>query len=84
MFLTRFGSKVTLIHRRDRLRATKILQERAFSNKKMGFEWNSVVSEIVGKQNVEAVRVKNAKTQEERNLSCDGVFIFVGLKPNTG
>lgn len=83
LFLTKFCRKVTLIHRRDRLRAVKILQERVLSNKKTEFVWDSVVSEILGSQKIEAVRIKNIKTQEEKNLSCDGVFIFVGLIPNT-
>jgi thioredoxin reductase (NADPH) len=83
LFLTKFGRKVTLIHRRDRLRATKILQERALSNKKIEFVWNSAAGEISGEQRVEAVRVRNNKTQEEKNLSCDGVFISIGYIPNT-
>ncbi|MFC1666445.1 thioredoxin-disulfide reductase [Candidatus Omnitrophota bacterium] len=83
LFLTRFGKKVTLIHRRDRLRAAKILQERAFENKKMEFVWDSIPVDILGKDRVSAVRVKNKKTEKEKDLSCDGVFIFVGYLPNT-
>jgi len=83
LFLTRFGRKVTLVHRRDRLRAAKVLQERAFANKKMEFVWDSKVMEILGKDKVGAVRVKNIKTEKEREISCEGVFIFAGYAPNT-
>lgn len=83
LFLTRFAKRVTLVHRRDRLRATKILQERALSNKKMSFIWSSNVIDILGKEKVGAVRVKNVKTEEEKDISCEGVFIFVGYLPNT-
>ncbi|MBN1794814.1 MAG: thioredoxin-disulfide reductase [Candidatus Omnitrophica bacterium] len=82
IFLTRFARKVTVIHRRDRLRATKVLQERAFSNEKIAFGWESVVEEIIGTDRVEAVRLKNVTTGEESRLACDGVFIFVGYAPN--
>ncbi|MEW6620983.1 MAG: thioredoxin-disulfide reductase [bacterium] len=83
LFLTRFGKKVTLIHRRDTLRATKILQERISKHEKVDFLWNSVVVEISGNENVEAIKVKNTTTQQESKIFCDGVFIFVGLIPNT-
>jgi thioredoxin reductase (NADPH) len=83
LFLTRFGKKVTLIHRRDKLRATKILQERALSNKKIDFVWSSQVIEILGDESVEAVKVKNIKTCQLSKILCNGVFIFVGLVPNT-
>jgi thioredoxin reductase (NADPH) len=83
LFLTRFGKKVTLIHRRDRLRAAKILQERAFSNKKMEFVWNSAVEGIIGGEKVEKIKVKNLKTGEEDDISCDGVFLYIGWHPNT-
>ena len=83
LFLTRFSSKVTLIHRRDRLRAAKILQERALSNNKMVFVWESVVEKIEGDNKVEKVTVRNIKTGKTEDISCDGVFIFVGWKPNT-
>ena len=84
LFLTKFGKKVVLVHRRDRLRATKILQERAFSNEKIDIIWDSVVEEISGSEKVEAIRVMNLKTKKEEEISCDGVFIFAGLTPNTG
>ena len=83
LFLTKFGKKVTLIHRRDRLRATKILQERAFANDKLDFIWESTVQEIKGEGNVNGIVVKNVKTEELSEVSCDGVFIFVGWQPNT-
>jgi len=83
LFLTKFGKKVTIIHRRDRLRAVKILQERVFSNEKIEFIWNSQVLEISGNQKVDAVKLKDVKTQEENKLICDGVFIFIGFIPNT-
>ncbi len=84
LFLTRFAQKVTVIHRRNRLRATKILQERAFANDKIGFIWDSVVEAITGKDFVEGAKVKNLRTGELRNIPADGVFVFVGLTPNTG
>lgn len=83
LFLTRFGKKVTLIHRRDRLRATKVLQERVFANKKMEFVWESKAIEILGKDRVSAVKVKNIKTGKDIDIACNGVFIFVGYLPNT-
>ncbi len=83
IFLTKFVQKVHLIHRRDELRATKILQERAKSNDKIDFVWDSVVTEIGGGlTNVENVRVKNVKTGEERELPVDACFIWVGIDPN--
>lgn len=83
LFLTRFAKKITLIHRRDRLRATKLLQERILAHQKVGFVLSSNLIEIIGKEAVEAVRVKNVASGEESLISCDGVFIFVGLIPNT-
>jgi len=84
IFLTRFVRKVTVVHRRNALRGTKILQERAFANKKIEFIWDSVVTEIKGANKVTGVRIKNVKTGAETDFSCDGVFIFVGYTPNTG
>jgi thioredoxin reductase (NADPH) len=81
--LTKFAREVVIVHRRDKLRATKILQERAFSNDKIKFVWNSVVQEILGKDRVEGVRLKNVKTGEESELVTDAVFIAIGYKPNT-
>ncbi len=83
IFLTKFAKKVYLIHRRDQLRAQKILQERALANEKIEFIWNTVVKEVIGKDYVEAVRLFNRVTEEERLLPVDGLFIFVGLAPQT-
>lgn len=83
LFLTHFAGKVTVVHRRDRLRAVGILQDRAFANEKIAFAWNSVVQEILGKETVEAVRLRDVKTGEERDIPTEGVFLFVGLIPNT-
>ncbi len=83
IFLTKFGRKVTVIHRRDRLRAAKILQERAFANKKIEFEWESVVDEINGDDSVTSLSLKNIKTGGLKNFPCDGVFVFTGWTPNT-
>ena len=84
LFLAKFAKKVTLIHRKDRLRATKILQERALANKKIEFIWNSVVNEILGETSVKALKLKNLKDKKESEFPCDGAFIFVGYTPNTG
>ncbi|MGB2706264.1 MAG: thioredoxin-disulfide reductase [Candidatus Omnitrophota bacterium] len=83
LFLSGFAAKVTLIHRRDRLRATKILQERAFANKKIEFIWNSIPAEVLGKEKVKAVKIKNTKSGEEKEIPCEGFFIFAGYEPNT-
>ena len=83
LYLARFAKEVTLIHRRNELRASKILQERLRENKKISFFLNSVVSHIKGKDKVEAVIVKDVTTKEEKTLACDGIFIYVGIEPNT-
>lgn len=81
-YLTQFGQKVTVVHRRDQLRAQKVLQDRAFANEKMDFVWNSVVEEIVGDGNqVTAIRLKDVQTGEVSEHPADGVFIYVGLLP---
>ena len=82
-FLTKFASKVTLIHRRDALRASKIMQQRAFDNPKIEFAWNSVVVDVVGGTKVEAVVLRDTITGEERDLPLTGVFIAIGHRPNT-
>ncbi len=83
IFLTKFAKKVYLVHRRDELRATKILQERAFANDKIEFIWDSVATGVDGLFGVESVKVKNVKTNEEKNIKADGCFIWVGILPNT-
>ncbi|HDP99524.1 MAG TPA: thioredoxin-disulfide reductase [bacterium] len=85
LFLTKFAASVTVIHRRDRLRAHAHLQNRAFANKKMKFVWDSVVSEILGdkQQGVQGVRLKNVNSKDISELETDGVFIFIGHIPNT-
>jgi thioredoxin reductase (NADPH) len=83
IYLTRFARKVTVIHRRDRLRATAILQKRALANEKIAFAWNSVVDSIDGLDLLQEVRLKDVKTGDKRTLAASGVFIFVGLTPNT-
>jgi len=82
IFLTRFARKIYIIHRRDRLRATKILQERAFSNNKIEFILDSVVDEIFGQTTVDGVKVRNLKTGERKDLEVNGVFVFIGWTPN--
>ena len=82
-FLTKFASKVTLIHRRDTLRASKIMQQRAFDNPKIEFAWNSVVVDVVGGTKVEALALCDTVTGEERDLPVTGVFIAIGHRPNT-
>lgn len=83
LFLTRFASKVHIVHRRDRLRADRILQARAEGNERIEFVWNSVVTEILGDVKVMGVRLKNVKTGEESVLEADGVFVYIGNVPNT-
>lgn len=83
IFLTRFARSVTVVHRRDTLRAGAILQNRAFSNPKIKFIWNSVVTEVLGQNAVEAVRLKNVQTGEVSDLPTHGLFIFIGHTPNT-
>ena len=83
IFLTKFAKKIYVIHRRDELRAVKILQKRAFSNPKIEFIWDSVVEEILGENQVEGVRIRHVKTETISNLSVQGVFIFIGIEPNT-
>jgi thioredoxin reductase (NADPH) len=83
LFLTRFADKVLVVHRRDELRASKQLQERAFAESKMHFVWDSVATEILGDETVTGVRVRNVKTDQETVLDADGVFVYVGLIPAT-
>lgn len=83
LFLTRFATSVTIIHRRDELRAGAILQKRAFSNPKIKFIWDTVVTEIVGEEIVKAVKLHNKVTGEDSVMETEGVFIFIGHLPNT-
>jgi len=83
LYLTRFAKEVIVIHRRDQLRATPILQKRAFANPKMRFVWNTVVDEVQGTNVVTGVRVHNVATRAEDHIPCDGVFVYVGLTPST-
>jgi len=83
LYLTKFVREVTIIHRRDRLRATKILQERVFTNKKINFAWDSVVTKILGNEKVEGILIQNKKTGKEKEIPCQGVFVFVGNVPNS-
>ena len=80
--MTKFAKKVFLVHRRDELRATKILQERAFANDKIEFVWDSVATGVQGLFGIEGVHVKNVKTNKETTLKADGCFIWVGILPN--
>jgi thioredoxin reductase (NADPH) len=82
-FLTKYASKVYLIHRRDQLRAQKILQDRLLANPKVEVLWNHEVDEILGEQTVNAVKLRNNKTGETRTLDVGGVFIFIGFSPNS-
>jgi thioredoxin reductase (NADPH) len=83
LFLTRYADNVTIVHRRDELRAGAILSERAKANPKISFAWNTVVEEISGNGAVEAVKLKDTQTGEKREQEIDGVFIFIGHSPNT-
>jgi thioredoxin reductase (NADPH) len=83
LFLTKFASRVTVIHRRDTLRAGAILQKRARENSKVNFVWNSIVTEILGDTKVEGVRVRDLSADEERVIPTNGVFVYIGHQPNT-
>ncbi|MEU8277633.1 thioredoxin-disulfide reductase [Microbispora bryophytorum] len=83
IFLTRFGKSVTIIHRRDSLRASKIMQDRAFANEKIRFIWDSEIVDVVGEERVSGVRLRNVKTGEESDLPVGGLFIAIGHEPRT-
>jgi thioredoxin reductase (NADPH) len=83
LFLTRFATRVHVIHRRDELRASKIMQERALGNDKIEFEWNAVVDEVLGDEFVTGVRIRDVESDERRELSVEALFIAIGHKPNT-
>jgi thioredoxin reductase (NADPH) len=82
-FLTKFATKVSIVHRRDKLRASKIMQDRAVKNEKITFVWNSVVEDILGKDLVTGVQVKNLVTGKVTEVPCAGVFVAIGHRPNT-
>jgi thioredoxin reductase (NADPH) len=82
LFLTRFATRVSVIHRRDELRASKIMQERAMRNPKIDFVWDSIVEEVLGERLVEGVRLRNVKTDEQSDLPVEGLFVAIGHKPN--
>lgn len=82
-FLTKFASKVSVVHRRDKLRASKIMQDRAMKNEKISFIWNSVLEDVLGSQVVSGVRLKNTVTGKISDVPCSGVFIAIGHRPNT-
>lgn len=84
LFLTRYASEVNIIHRRDQLRASKIMQDRARENEKIKFVWNSVVEELLGENNLTGVKLRNTQTGELSELAIDGLFIAIGHDPNTG
>jgi thioredoxin reductase (NADPH) len=83
VFLTRFAETVTIVHRREELRASKIMQERAFSNPKIRFAWNSVVEDVLGDKTVEGIVLRDTTTDETRVLDVSGVFVAIGHRPNT-
>jgi len=83
IFLTKFATNVTLVHRRDELRASKIMQDRALANPKIEFKWNSEVSDVVGESSVDAIRLRDTVTGEESELEVQGLFVAIGHDPNT-
>jgi thioredoxin reductase (NADPH) len=83
LFLTKFGDRVTVVHRRKDLRASKIMQDRAFRNDKVHFIWDSVVTEVVGDDRVSGVRIRDVVSGQERTLPTDGLFVAIGHAPNT-
>ena len=83
LFLTKFASKVTVVHRRDELRASKIMQDRAFANPKIEFQWNSVVEDVIGDTKLEGAHLRNVVTGELHELPLTGLFVAIGHIPNT-
>ncbi|MBI2860671.1 MAG: thioredoxin-disulfide reductase [Chloroflexi bacterium] len=83
LHLTKFASRVIVIHRRDQLRATRIMQERAFANRKIEFLWNAVVDEVLGDDFVRSLRLRRLTTDDHFSLDVDGVFVSIGFRPNT-
>jgi thioredoxin reductase (NADPH) len=83
LFLTRFATKVTVVHRRDQLRASKIMQDRAFAHERIDFLWDSVVEEVLGDGQVAGARVRNVKTEQTKDVPAGGLFVAIGHSPNT-
>jgi thioredoxin reductase (NADPH) len=83
LFLTKFANRVTVVHRRDELRASKIMQDRAFANPKIEFRWNSVVTDVAGDGSVDLVRLRDTLTDDESELKVGGLFVAIGHDPNT-
>jgi len=83
LFLTKYATEVVVVHRRDKLRASRIMQKRAFSNPRIRFLWDSVVDDMLGEDRLEGLKVRNLKTNELSMLPCDGVFVAIGFQPNT-
>jgi thioredoxin reductase (NADPH) len=83
LFLTKFGDSVTVVHRRNELRASKIMQDRAFKNDKITFRWDSVVTDVFGRERVTGIRVRDANTGDESDIVADGVFVAIGHAPTT-
>jgi len=83
LFLTKFGDSVTVVHRRKELRASKIMQDRAFRNEKIAFRWDSVVVDVLGGERVTGLRIRDVNTGEELDISADGVFVAIGHAPST-
>jgi len=83
-FLTKFATKVTVVHRRDKLRASKIMEQRARNNPKISFVWDSAIDEVTGNGHVDGVKLKNLKTGQVTPLKCHGVFVAIGHEPTTG
>lgn len=84
LYLARFAKQVNIIHRRSDLRASAVLQERLKADNKINFVLNSVITEIIGSNKVEALRIKDVNTSHEKDFSCDGVFVYIGYEPETG
>ncbi|MGO8877380.1 MAG: thioredoxin-disulfide reductase [Acidimicrobiales bacterium] len=83
LFLTKFGKSVSVLHRRKELRASRIMQDRAFRNEKIDFIWDSTVVDVLGNERVDGVRIKDVNTGQERDLAVEGVFVAIGHAPNT-
>lgn len=82
-FLTKFATKVSVVHRRDKLRASKIMQDRAMKNEKIAFVWNSIIEDVLGENTVTGVRLRNVVTGKVSELASDGLFLAIGHRPNT-